>query len=62
MSGISAETLAASMQYTDKTAGSIDELKTKDKSSLVAAINELYDILNNNEFIVSASNAANEEE
>lgn len=60
--GISAETLAASMQYTDQKAGDIGELKTKDKSSIVAAINELFDILNNNEFIISASGAGSEEE
>ena len=50
---ISAETLAAANAHTDKLSGDIGELKTTDKSSLVAAINEIFDILNNNEFIIS---------
>lgn len=52
--GISVETLAAAKEYTDKATGSISELKTENKTDIVAAINELFDILNDNEFIISA--------
>lgn len=60
--GISVETLAAAKEYTDKATGSISELKTENKTDIVAAINELFDILHDNEFIVSATGDSNKGE
>lgn len=60
--GISVETLAAANEYTNKAVGSISELKTENKTDIVAAINELFDILHDNEFIVSATGDSNKGE